>query len=95
MAMDLLCLCLMIKYMVMLRNEDKLKEAYIKSTDERNIEISKETMRTSAVISLVVTALAIMVTGFFSMTVSITLFIDLAVGELITVLVNAYYKKKM
>ena len=86
---------LMIKYLILLRNEDKLKKEYIKTTDERNIEISKETMRTSSVISLGATGLAILITGFFSKTVSTTLFIDLAASSLITVLVFAYYNKKM
>ncbi|SEH45537.1 hypothetical protein SAMN02910265_00734 [Ruminococcus flavefaciens] len=86
---------LMIKYLILLRNEDKLKAEYIKTTDERNIEISKATMRTSSVISLVATGLAVLITGFFSKTVSITLFIDMTAGALITVLVNLYYNKKM
>ncbi len=52
-------------------------------------------MRTASVISLFCTALAIIVTGFFSKTVSLTLFADMIAGTLITVLVNAYYNKKM
>ena len=94
-AMDLICVYLMFRYMFMLRSEEKLKKEYIKSTDERNIAISRLTMTTSSVISLVVTALAVLVTGFFSQTVSTTLFIDMAAGVLITVLVNQYYNKKM
>ena len=95
MGMIVVAVFLMIKYLILLRNEDKLKAEYIKSTDERNIEISKETMRTSSVISLGATALAILITGFFSRTASLTLFIDLAASTLITVLVFAYYNKKM
>ena len=86
---------LMIKYLILLRNEDKLKAEYIKSTDERNIEISKETMRTSSVICLAATGLAVLVTGFFSKTVSTALFIEMTASTIITVLVNAYYRKKM
>ena len=52
-------------------------------------------MRTASVISLMCTGLAIIITGFFSKTVSITLFIDMTAGVLITVLVNLYYNKKM
>lgn len=94
-AIDMLALFLMVKYLVLLRNEDKLKAEYIKSTDERNITISKETMRTASVISLMLTAIAILVSGFFSKVVAITLFAELTVSTLITVIVNAYYKKKM
>ncbi len=92
---DLLAVFYMIRCFVILHDEKKLKEAYIKSADERNKEISKETMRTASVISLMCTGLAIIVTGFFSKTVSITLFIDMTAGALITVLVNLYYNKKM
>ena len=94
-AIDLICLYLMIRYMIMMRNEKKLKEEYIRSTDERNIAISRLTMTTSSVISLICTVLAIIITGFFSQTVSITLFIDMAAGVFITVLVNIYYNKKI
>lgn len=86
---------LMIKYLILLRSESKLKAEYIKNTDERNIEISKETMRTASIINLVGTGLAILVTGFFSQTVSTALFIELTASSLITVLVFAYYNKKM
>ena len=72
---DLLALIYMIRCFVLLHDEKKLKEAYIKSADERNKEISKETMRTASVISLMCTGLTIIVTGFFSKTVSITLFL--------------------
>ena len=86
---------LMIKYLILLRSEDKLKAEYIKTTDERNIEISKKTMGMSSIICLVLTGLAVLVTGFFSQTVSTTLFADMSISALITVLVNVYYRKKM
>ena len=92
---DLLALFYMIRCFILLSDDKKLKEAYIKSNDERNNEISKETMRTASVITLMCTGLAIIITGFFSITVSTTLFINLTASTLITVLVNAYYKKKM
>ena len=92
---DLLALIYMIRCCILLRDEKKLKEEYIKSTDERNNEISKDTMRTASVITLMCTSLAIIITGFFSITVSMTLFIDLTVSTLILLLVNAFYKKKM
>lgn len=92
---DLLALVYMIRCFILLRDEKKLKEEYIKSTDERNNEISKETMRTASVITLMCTSLAIIITGFFSITVSMTLFADLTVSTLIVLLVNAFYKKKM
>lgn len=92
---DLLAVFYMIRCFVLLHDEKKLKEAYIKSADERNKEISKETMRTASVISLMCTGLAIIVTGFFSKVIATTLFAEMTASALITVIVNIFYKKKM
>lgn len=94
-ALDMAVLLYMLKCISLLKNEKKLKEEYIKATDERNIAIAKETTRTATMISIMCTGLAILITGFFSRTVSITLTVDLIAGALITALVYAYYNKKM
>ncbi|MBR3969544.1 MAG: hypothetical protein IKJ87_00475 [Ruminococcus sp.] len=80
---------------VILHNEEQLKKRYIQETDERNNEIAKKTMQTSSLISLYLTAIAVIVSGFFSEIVSITLAVDMIAGVIITFAVNAYYKKKM
>lgn len=80
---------------VTLRNEELLKKRYIEENDERNNEIAKKTTQTSSLISLYLTAIAVIVSGFFSEVVSITLAIDMIVGAIITVAVGTYYKKKM
>ena len=94
-GMDVIAVFLMIKYLMLLRNEKKLKEEYIKSTDERNIAISKETMRTASVVSLMLTAIVVIVSGFFSKVIATTLFAEMTASALITVIVNIFYKKKM
>ena len=55
----------------------------------------KKTTQASSLISLYVTAIAAVVSGFFSEIVSITLCIDLMLGAIITATVRAYYKKNM
>lgn len=80
---------------VTLRNEELLKKRYIEENDERNNEIAKKTTQTSSLISLYLTAIAVIVSGFFSEVVSITLAVDMTVGVIITVAVKAYYSKKM
>ncbi len=80
---------------VILHNEEQLKKRYIEENDERNNEIAKKTMQTSSLISLYLTAIAVIISGFFSEVVSITLAIDVMVGAIITVAVGTYYKKKM
>lgn len=84
-----------IKYSRALKNEKKLKEMYIQSTDERNIEIAKETAQTSSLITTYLIALAVIVTGAFSKTVSMTLAAVMVVDILITIGVSIYYNKKM
>ncbi|MDE6782067.1 MAG: hypothetical protein K2J40_11540 [Ruminococcus sp.] len=78
-----------------LHNEEKLKEMYIQETDERNIAIGKETAKTSILISLMVTALAVIVSGFFNPVISMTLGISIMADAVITMAVQFYYNKKM
>ena len=78
-----------------LHDEEKLKKLYIELTDERNIEIKKESLNTSSTISMVVIALASIASGFFSAAISITLAAVLLVNAVITILVQLYYEKKM
>ncbi len=78
-----------------LHNEEKLKDMYINETDERNIAISKETMKTSSVVSLMATALAVIISGFFNPVISMTLGISIMADAVITIAVQFYYKKKM
>lgn len=80
---------------VTLRNEELLKKRYIEENDERNNEIAKKTTQTSSLIFLYLTAIAVIVSVFFSEVVSITLAVDMTVGVIITVAVKAYYSKKM
>ncbi|MDE5584267.1 MAG: hypothetical protein K2J08_11270 [Ruminococcus sp.] len=85
----------LVRIHIALHNEEKLKEMYIQETDERNIAISKETMRTSSVVSLMVTALAVIISGFFNPVISMTLGISIMADAVITIAVQFYYKKKM
>lgn len=85
----------LVRNYVLLHDEEKLKKQYIEETDERNNSIAKETMQTASLISMYVTAFAIMISGFFSEIVSITLWIVLMVDVMITCAVQAYYKKHM
>lgn len=78
-----------------LHNEEKLKDMYIRETDERNVAISKETMKTASVISLMVTAFAVIVSGFFNSVISITLGISIMADAVIAIAVQCYYNKKM
>lgn len=83
------------KIYAVLKNEEKLKQMYIQETDERNVAVSKETMKTSSVISVMVTAVAAIVSGFFNPVISMTLGISVMVDAVITIAVQSYYNKNM
>ncbi len=85
----------LVRNYVLLHDEEKFRKQYIEETDERNNTIAKETMQTASLISMYVTAFAIMISGFFSEIVSITLWVVLLADVLITCAVQAYYKKRM
>lgn len=78
-----------------LRNEEKLKEMYIDETDERNIAINKETSQTSSAVSMMGTAMAAVAAGFFDEKICFSLGAVLIFSALVTIIVNAYYKRKM
>ncbi|MBQ9895495.1 MAG: hypothetical protein IJM38_08945 [Ruminococcus sp.] len=83
------------KLMPLLQDEEKLKQAYITETDERNTLIQKETAKTSSTILVMVLSLAAIVAGFFDPVVSMTLAFVIILAGIISVAVTAYYNKKM
>lgn len=78
-----------------LHNEEKLKEMYIKETDERNIAIQKETSQKGLTISTMGTSIAAIVAGFFDEKICFSLVAVLLFSALMTIIVNAYYNRKM
>lgn len=78
-----------------LHNEEKLKEMYIKETDERNIAIGKETSQKGLTISTMGTSIAAIVASFFDEKICFSLVSILLFSALVTIIVNAYYKRKM
>lgn len=78
-----------------LHNEEKLKQMYIKETDERNIAIQKETSQKGLTISTMGTSIAAIVAGFFDEKICFSLVAVLLFSALMTIIVNAYYNRKM
>lgn len=78
-----------------LKDEKKLKEMYIRETDERNLEIQRLTAQKSYTISTTGIAVAAIVAGFFDFRICIALCFSLLFSSLVTLIVNAYYNKKM
>lgn len=94
-GMELVAVYNLARTLTALRNEEKLKETYINETDERNIAIQKETSQKSATISMVGTSIAAIAAGFFDEKICFSLVAVLLFSALVTIIVNAYYKRKM
>lgn len=94
-GMELVAIYNLARTFTALRNEEKLKEMYINETDERNIAIQKETSQKGLSISAVGTSMAAIASGFFDKKICFTLVAALIFSALVTLIVNAYYKRKM
>lgn len=94
-GLECVAICNLVRLYATMRNEEKLREMYIKETDERNAAIGKETSQTGGMISSAGIALAAITAGFFSKTVCITLTCALIFTALVMIGVRAYYNKKM
>ena len=84
-----------IRLLIILKNEEKLKELYIQEHDERNIAIQKETSQKGFFITMMAMAIAAIVAGFFNVTVCTTLFFTMTGSAIIVIAVNLYYRNKM
>lgn len=82
------------RLMPLLQNDEKLKQAYITETDERNTLIQKEAAKTSSSILVMILALAAIIAGFFAPVVSMTIAFVIILMGVVSVAVTAYYNKK-
>lgn len=84
----------LIRSLLALRDEKKLKKLYVKDSDERQTQICTQAMsaamRTAPILGLV----AVVVSGYFSMTVSLTLFASVFAVSLVTIAFKLYFMKK-
>lgn len=94
-GMELVAVYNLARMFAAVRNEEKLKEMYINETDERNIAIQKETSQKASTISMLGTAMAAVVAGFFDEKICFSIGAVLLFSALVTIIVNAYYKRKM
>lgn len=77
-----------------LKNEKELKKLYIKCHDERTIQIWTAARAAAFQTFLLLGLAAIVITGYFSITVSITILSCVLVASLIGMGFKVYYDKK-
>lgn len=77
-----------------LKDEKKLKKLYIREGDERQKQIYTNALCAAMRASLVLGLVAVVVAGYFSMTVSVTLLAAVFVAALLAAAFKLYFRKK-
>ena len=77
-----------------LKDEKKLKKLYIKESDERQAQIVAKALCEAMRATLILGLAAVIVAGYFSMTVSLTLLVTVLLVSLMTLAFKLYFGKK-
>ncbi len=85
----------LVRNIIALCDEQKLKKLFVKETDEREIQIWTSARATSMQIFLLGGIVAGIVAGYFSMTVSITIIACIFIHSVIGLLCMVYYRIKL
>ena len=77
-----------------LKDEKKLKQQYVKEGDERQKQIYTNALCAAMRATLILGPAAVIVAGYFSMTVSLTLLVTVLLVSLMTLAFKLYFGKK-
>lgn len=77
-----------------LKSEKELKKLYVKSNDERQIQIWTSARAAAYQAFLILGLVAVVVSGYFSMTVSITIIACILAASVIGLAFKVYYSRK-
>lgn len=89
-----LMLFFLVRNLQAMKDEKKLKKLYIKENDERSIQIWTAARASSLQVFLLVGLAACIVTGYFSMTVSLTILGCIFFQSLLGMAFKIHYSKK-
>lgn len=84
----------LIRNLLALRDEKKLKKLYIKESDERQTQIYTQAMCAAMRTTLILGLVAVVVSGYFNMTVSLTLLAAVFFVSLVAIAFMLYFLKK-
>ena len=85
----------LIRNICAMKNDKKLKELYIKEHDERTLQIQTLAGNTTIKCLLWMGLVATIIAGYFSITVSITIFVCIWISSSLNLLLIGYYNKKL
>lgn len=84
----------LIRNLCAMKDEKKLKKLYIKESDERQAQIVAKALCEAMRATLILGLAAVIVAGYFSMTVSLTLLVTVLLVSLMTLAFKLYFGKK-
>jgi len=76
------------------KDEKKLKKLYVAENDERQILIYTHALRSAMQVGLILGLVAVIITGYFNATASMTLLIAVLTTSMLCMLFKLYYSKK-
>ena len=85
----------LVRNILALRDEKKLKKLYVETNDEREIQIWTAARSTAMQLFLMVGVVAAIVAGYFSMTVSITIIVCMFLQSMTGLFCMLYYRIKL
>ena len=85
----------LIRNVLALKDEKKLKKLYVETNDEREIQIWTAARSTAMQLFLMVGVVAAIVAGYFSMTVSITIIVCMFLQSMTGLFCMLYYRIKL
>lgn len=83
-----------IRNIIVLRNPQKLKAAYIKEHDERCQKIASEVGKNSYLPEVILLLIACVIAGYYSMIVSLTILGVIVFHSIVRILMNIYYRRR-
>ena len=84
----------LIRNLCAMKDEKKLKKLYIKESDERQAQIYTQALCAAMRATLILGLVAMIVAGYFSMTVGLTLLATVFAASLMTLAFKLYFSKK-
>lgn len=85
----------LIRNLQALKNEEKLRKLYIKVSDERTIQVQTSAQAAGLRTALILGLVSIVISGYYNVTVSLTIFACVLATSLITTGFKLYYHKKL
>lgn len=85
----------LIRNLLAMKSQEKLKKLYIRQNDEREWEIYNKALCAAMRVCLLLGIAAVVVVGYFNATAGLTLLITIACTSAICILFKRYYRKKL